>query len=284
MTDAHTASGLSVPGLSTGGMPPRAIALATVLHLLAAVGVWWMWQTPVRLPRNALPVDVTVEQQRPAAPDLPAMDPAGSVAAASPISVPALDPPSEAQPKAPVSLEQLVPPPLEAPSPPREFMTPGPARVPLSAQPVPTPPAPAPSSQQPRARVPPPSIVSGQPPHAVPHGDTPSPSPFLAAEQARNRARVADNYLWDIARKLAGYRYKAANESIGSGITVVRLVIARDGRLLDAEVAQSSGYPALDAGVVAGARAGSPYAALPPEIPGSSVAFTLPVASVSGGR
>ena len=66
-----------------------------------------------------------------------------------------------------------------------------------------------------------------------------------------NRARVADNYLWQIARKLQGYRYEA-HVNVSHGTTVVRVTIARDGRLLDVEVAGSSGVPEFDRGVLAG--------------------------------
>ena len=60
---------------------------------------------------------------------------------------------------------------------------------------------------------------------------------------------------------------------------MVRVVIARDGRLLDIAIAQSSGVPEFDRGVVAGVRAGSPYAPLPPDIKGDNATFTLPLVS-----
>jgi TonB family protein len=56
--------------------------------------------------------------------------------------------------------------------------------------------------------------------------------------------------------------------------------IARNGRLIDVAVARSSGFPVLDQGVVAGVRAGSPYAPLPPEIHGDRATFTLPLVSM----
>lgn len=95
-----------------------------------------------------------------------------------------------------------------------------------------------------------------------------------------NRARVADNYLWQIARKLQGYRYEA-HVNVSHGTTVVRVTIARDGRLLDVEVVGSSGVPEFDRGVLAGVRSGSPYEPLPPDIQGASASFTLPLVSVN---
>ena len=95
-----------------------------------------------------------------------------------------------------------------------------------------------------------------------------------------NRARVADNYLWQIARRLQGYRYEA-HVNVSHGTTVVRVTIARDGRLLDVSVAQTSGVPEFDRGVLAGVRSGSPYDPLPADIQGASATFTLPLVSVN---
>ena len=108
--------------------------------------------------------------------------------------------------------------------------------------------------------------------------EEPSPSPFVNPADVYNRARVTDNYLWQVVSKLAGYRFEA-RVNASEGITVVRVVIARDGRLLEIAVVQSSGFPVIDKGVVAGVRAGSPYAPLPPEIRGDRAAFTLPLIS-----
>jgi len=79
-------------------------------------------------------------------------------------------------------------------------------------------------------------------------------------------------------RRLQGYRYQA-NTSATQGITVVRVVIARDGRLLNVTVSRSSGVPEFDQGVLAGVRSGSPYAPLPPDIRGDSATFDLPLVS-----
>jgi TonB family protein len=81
-----------------------------------------------------------------------------------------------------------------------------------------------------------------------------------------------------VVRRLQGYRYQA-NTSATQGITVVRVVIARDGRLLNVTVSRSSGVPEFDQGVLAGVRSGSPYAPLPPDIRGDSATFDLPLVS-----
>jgi protein TonB len=40
----------------------------------------------------------------------------------------------------------------------------------------------------------------------------------------------------------------------------------------------------MDQGVLAGVRAGAPYAPLPPDIKGDSATFTLPLVSTTMGR
>jgi len=70
---------------------------------------------------------------------------------------------------------------------------------------------------------------------------------------------------------------------VGEAHLVVRIVIARDGRLLAADVIQSSGIAVVDQGALNGIRAGSPYTPLPPEIGGNSAPFTLPLTSVPVG-
>ena len=104
---------------------------------------------------------------------------------------------------------------------------------------------------------------------------------FVNPADTYNRARTADNYLWQVARKLVGYRYQAPGVDVEQAVTVVRIVIARDGRLLDISVAQSSGLPQIDAGVIGGVRRGSPYAPLPADIQGASATFFLPLVSVN---
>jgi protein TonB len=181
-------------------------------------------------------------------------------------------------------------PPIEPPKPALPEPAPQPAPSPALPPPKPTEqatilPAPAPARpsppvQQPLAR---PSPLTSPPqrrPPQVAHAEEPpSSSPFVNPADVYNRARVSDNYLWQVVRKLQGYRYQAKN-AVNEAVTVVRITIARDGRLLDAEISRSSGFPEMDRGVLAGVRAGSPYTPLPPDIQGSSATFTLPLVSV----
>ncbi len=229
------------------------------------------------------------------------MRPPAPIVSDKPTQVPPSgDKPKEPPAPPPPPLQEALPPPEPEPPPPTaaELARPGPS-VPAPqehpsgkeqkqalvapqahAPPAPQPPKPPPPQlRKPELR---PSPLTTAPPRRPPGGsrnDNASPSPFVNPADSYNRARAADNYLWQVVHKLAGYRYQAkvaANE----GITVLRVVIARDGRLLDASIARSSGYPEFDQGALAGVRAGSPYTPLPPEIHGDSATFDLPLVSV----
>jgi protein TonB len=152
-------------------------------------------------------------------------------------------------------------------------------------QPHPTPPPPALTSRTQPSPSPLVAPHSQQPPAVARHQDTPTPpsSPFVNPADEHNRATAEQNYLWEVVRKLRGYRYHA-NVQMVEGLTVVQVVIARDGRLLSAQVVRSSGTPAMDEGVLAGVRQGSPYTPLPSEINGPSASFRLPLVSVPEGR
>lgn len=113
------------------------------------------------------------------------------------------------------------------------------------------------------------------------HTDPSQPFSTPAAEY--NRLRVEDAYLWELVKKLRNSRFQA-DVSQKERITVVRIVIARDGRLLDAQVVRSSGLTEIDHNILAAVRQGSPYPPLPPEIPGASASFRLPLASVPENR
>jgi TonB family protein len=144
---------------------------------------------------------------------------------------------------------------------------PPPVAPPLTVPPPPAPPSvlrqiPPPVTPPPSPA--PPSVVRQIPPPVTP----PRPDPAL----------VSDNYLWEVVRKLRGYRFTADSPAVAS-TTVLQIVIARDGRLVDAHIVRSSGHPKIDQGVLAGLRAGSPYTPLPSSIPGDRASFTLPIVS-----
>ena len=285
-------------------MSPWALGLAVLLHVLLGLALWWMWLE--RPPIADEPVEITFEQPKPPEPPPPppeqaakppaplppveGLRPPAPLISEKPTQVPPSgdrpkDPPAPPPPPEeeslpqpeplPPSLQQAVPPPQQQPPPaPQEQAL----ATPLPTKPQPPAP-PLPQLRPPESR---PSPLTTAPPRRPPAGapsDNPSPSPFVNPADAYSRARVTDNYLWQVVRKLQGYRYEAPHVNANEGITVVRVVIARDGRLLSVEITRSSGYPEFDSGVLAGVRSGSPYAPLPPEIHGDRATFDLPLVS-----
>lgn len=233
---------------------------------------------PTQVPPAATPSDHASAPQPEARaavvpPVIPAEPPAQP--AARPPGEPTRSPPAPAPPPQAQDHAMAAPPRVREPA----KQAPHPEPPHKQAMAVPAPPRPSPPTHRPELL---PSPLKPSPLRQAPSvkpSEQASRSPFVNPADAYNRARVADNYLWQVVRKLVGYSYHA-NVRASQGVTVVRVVIARDGRLLDAAVAQSSGYPEFDRGVLAGVRAGSPYAPLPPDIQGASATFTLPLVSV----
>jgi TonB family protein len=286
---------VSAFSLRSDRLSPSGLALAALLHATAALALWWMSRNPPQLPPGEDPIAVTFEQPKapdpppmppPSRPVIPALPPPAPLTSEKPTQVPPKGEQSKEAHAAPSpSLEQTVPAPPPEPLPPPSFERPklaAPAQPRHQQESLAPPVQPSLTPQTPPQRQLRPSPLTTprqQPPRDVARTEEPSPSPLVNPADVYNRARVADNYLWQIVRKLVGYRYHAA-VNVQEGTTVVRVVIARDGRLLDIQVAQSSGFPLLDNGVVAGVRAGSPYEPLPPDIHGDRATFTLPLVSV----
>lgn len=181
-------------------------------------------------------------------------------------------------------LEQVLPP-VEAPPPPltaQDFPKPAPPPPPKP----PPPKAPPPPPQ--RAQVPPPqqrlqpsplSRVPQQRPPADSHASAqPAPSPLTNPASQYGQRKAEDDYLWLVMRKLSQYRYYPKSNVVSEeGVVVMRITVARDGRLLDVALARSSGYPNLDSGVMDTLRQAAPFARLPADIPGDRHTFILPV-------
>ncbi|MBS0221745.1 MAG: TonB family protein [Proteobacteria bacterium] len=186
----------------------------------------------------------------------------------------ALAPSPEPSPP-PAPLERSLPP-LEAPPPPltsKDFPAPPPPPRPAHPQAHAPPPAPKPQLR--------PSPLPTTPPPRS-HGDSQATAPtttFVNPADQYSQSRLVEQYLWSVASKISKYRYQS-NQVNEQGTVVLRLVISRDGRLVDASVAKSSGFTSLDRGLIQAARAAAPYAPLPNGLPGSQIAFTLPFASI----
>jgi TonB family protein len=286
-------------------MSPPAMAMAVLLHASVALALWWMstHQRPETPPLEA--IEVSIERPKPPEPPPPAppprptpqstqpvrpfMPPPADIISNKPTQVPSTieqwqqqalppQPPAATEP-APATPAAAVPPPPPQQHKPIEFPKPPPLpQVQTPAPPAPPPPAakpPPPPQTQPR-----PSPLAPQPHRPSPNSQAavPAPSPLVNPADVVNRGRAQDVYLWQVVRKVMNYHYQAS-ANVEQGTTVARITIARDGRLLEASIAISSGYPQLDKGVLDGLRAGSPYAPLPPEIPGASATFNLPLVS-----
>jgi protein TonB len=279
-------------------MSPSAMILATVLHALAALAVWLIAKNPPRLPPTQDPVEIVFEQPpkpeppkpspkpevKPPAPPLFGLPPPADITSDKPTQVPPKA--QELAPNRPMetpgarSLEQTVPPPQQQAPPPTDsaFAAPKPALPPPQPDPraksllfkpeTPTPPA--------EARPPPRAFGLQQRPPAIAKGEESSSSPMVNPADVYNRARLADNYRWQIVRKLEGRRITGALPTPAAGI-VVRVLLARDGRLLNVVVAQSSGFPDVDRGVLEAVRWGSPYEPLPADIKGNTASFDVPL-------
>jgi protein TonB len=297
-------------------MSPQGMALAFLLHALVAFFLWWMSHNLPPIPVTEDVVEVSFEQPKPPEPPPPTPTPTPTPAPTPPVE--GLRPPAEITAEKPTQVrptsenpsvqDRPLPPPQESQEkalekafekafekamPPLPKPTPAPTPKPQQqalaippANPNPRPPPP-PQPMQPRPAPPQvaPSPLSRVPqqerPSAVARGkEAPQSSPFVNPADVYNRARVSDNYLWEVVRKLQGYQYQA-HVQVSQSVTVVRVTIARDGRLLDVAIARSSGFPEMDNGVIAGVRAGSPYTPLPADIQGASATFTLPLVSIA---
>jgi TonB family protein len=277
-------------------MSPPAIALAVLLHALVILAIWWAAVHQQQQQPGEEVVEITFEAPKapepPAAAPLPPQQPQYTPpvqASPMPLGVP---PPAPLTSNRPTQVPQAPVQPKELPQTP-QLPSSREAAAAMAATPAPVEPAPVPApalpdmaAARPAAPEPPrpelrPSPLAPKPqrPPAAPSADQ-SPHPFVNPADAYSRSRLADNYLGQIARKIVGYTYQA-HTNVRQGTSVVRIVIARDGRLVGAEIIRSSGVPEFDRGVLAGVRAGAPYTPLPPEIKGETASFDLPLVSTN---
>jgi TonB family protein len=292
------------PSRTSGRWSPSALALSVLLHGLIIALLWYIAMHPPHLPQQEEPIEVTIEQPppkleqppKPPPPPPPPKPKAEAMPLPPPIGIapPAdiiADKPSQKPSTAKQAQEALAPQPpsLERAVPPPDPPTTAPPNVALAE------PAPAPKPDLPGKTAPPKPALAPSPLNFYPtpqrtapqrqspalaSREEPAPSPFVNPADAYARARVKDNYLWQVVARLRGYRFNS-DASVRESLAVVRIVIARDGRLLSSEILRSSGIPSIDRGVLAGVRSGSPYAPLPPDIKGDSASFDLPLIAVS---
>ncbi len=222
---------------------------------------------PPPAPPSTEPPKQQPSQQEPPKPEPPKAEPQQ-----------ALTPQPPAQPRPP-PLDKAVPPPAPPPAPPTSLDYPKPTFPP----PAPHPSAPKPPQPAERTYTPPPQqairpspLAPGRHEGMPPEPQAAAPSPFQNPAEAATRSRALDAYFWQVVRKFSQYLPDLREKNEG-GTVVIRLVIGRDGRLIDAGITRSSGVAALDRGMIEAIRAAAPYPPLPPEVPGDSVVFTQPI-------
>ena len=202
-------------------------------------------------------------QQAAAEPPPPKPEPQPEPAEPAKTKLPAVE-----VPPAPLSMQDFV---RAAPlPPPQEIVRPQPRVQP----------SPPPQAQTPTVQQHPPPQLQPSPLHTQQPQQQPQQSQASAAlvnpADAVARTRIADDYLWQVGRKMSEHRmFSAAGNEQGN--VILRLTVARDGRVMDVGVARSSGSNTLDAASLALARAASPYPPLPPELTGNQITFILPL-------
>jgi TonB family protein len=194
-------------------------------------------------------------------------------------------PPPPPPPPPPARTLESELPPLDVPPPP------------VTSQEIPRPPAPPPPApkappptQQRVQPAPPPQRPAQQPalqssPLAnVPQTRTPAEqrasrqAPTLVnPADAHGQRRVEDQYLWYVAQKLSQHQQFVRNATAEAGNLVLRITIARDGRLVDVGLSRSSGAPTLDNFALNMVRQVAPYMPLPDDISGPQHTFVLPL-------
>jgi protein TonB len=142
--------------------------------------------------------------------------------------------------------------------------------------PAPTPPAPPPSVKAAAPPVPPrPSLQRSVDLREVAGL---APSRTTAAGSSTGNALEA-NYASLLFRAIDRVRFYpiGARDRGEEGRVVLRVTIAADGRLLDAFIAQGSGFPDLDAATMDMARRAAPYPPLPRALGAERASFNVPV-------
>ena len=238
---------------------------------------------PSAKPAAPEPPPATTATTEPPKPEPPAVEPAKPEPEQQQAAAAPPPPPPPPEPK----LEEVLPP-VEAPPPPlaaRDF----PKSAPVKPPPAPPPPQRAPAPQQPPHLQPSPLARAPQrPPPAESQGTSqPAPSALVNPASQYGQRKAQDDYLWQVMRKISQYHYVPKSNVVSeSGVVVMQITVARDGRLLNVSLSKSSGYPTLDNGVMDTVRQASPFPVLPPEIPGAQHTFILPVnyAYRGGGR
>ena len=89
--------------------------------------------------------------------------------------------------------------------------------------------------------------------------------------------RSEERYVWYIAQRVSQHQQFVSNATTEAGALVLRITIARDGRLVEVGLSRSSGSPTLDNVSMNMVRQAGPYMPLPDDIAGAQHTFILPL-------
>lgn len=185
-------------------------------------------------------------------------------------------PPPEPEPE-----QEPVPQVSESPAP--DIEVPLPPPPPLSAELTPPEKKPDPPKERPKPKPKPREREKSEKPPAPRTSAAPAldaaPADRVAAPSAgasSSSSRAPANWRSRLMAHLNRHKRFPAGET-GSGRARVAFVIDRSGRVLLASLAGSSGNATFDGEAVAMVRRASPVPPPPPEVPGGTISFTVPV-------
>lgn len=182
----------------------------------------------------------------------------------------------------PVAMIELAPlpvaPPIVTPAPPPEPVTPPPLEetappTPAPIVAVPLPPKPKPL-RHPSPHQPPPIMTAPEPVEAPP-----TPARGASAVSAPRPSNAVPNWQSALLARLEQFkRYpNLAQFRHQQGVVQLRFTMDRQGHVLSAQIAKSSGYDSLDDETLALIHRAEPLPPPPADVPGATLSLTVPV-------
>jgi len=239
--------------------------LGFVLIAALHVGVGWValrWASPAASPASPPSSAVMIDlAPLPVAPPAPPneMPPGPKQTISQPPVKPEVQQPLLKAPPSPAPQIAIPLPPKLPPKPPQRLVA---HRLPPKRLPDKTPPAPATTA--------PPQLQAAQAPHEA------APSPGASSAPASNAVPTWQSSLLGRLERFKRYPYAALSDH-EEGVVYLHFIMNRQGRVLSANIARSSGFDALDQETLALIRRAEPLPPPPPEIAGDSVELTVPV-------
>jgi protein TonB len=287
----------------------RWVALSLLLHalLLAALIGWWRAAVPEHVQRLTVVLapgsagaagggggEASSDSQAASAP------PAAKAPTPAPPAPSPPQPETQAQPEppsqdtAPPVLTSAAPNATEAPPPHPErkpaHAQPAPPEA-VAAKPPPPQPAPEPQPQEQTAATAPAAAPADTAAAPAAPGAGPAAGPGAGDAQSGpghgmsgNNPGAGDDWLNAARKRLFSVMTNpnAGREHPLYGTALVAITVARDGRVLDAQIDKSSGIPYLDQSALQMVHDASPLPPLPDGIAGDSVSFTVPAEYAPG--